>query len=84
MAASHVEPVFLLRRSLAPLSTTRSGTATGSIERYSALDICLAPEETSGRETILGAQDIQGFMEDLSPATPAVGSCGRRNLSPIW
>ena len=61
MAASHVELMFLLRRSLPQLATSRSDAATGSTARITALDICLAAEETSGRETITGAQDIRGL-----------------------
>lgn len=53
-----VEPVFLRKRDL-PTQFDRHGHQIN--ERYSALNICLAAEKISGRETIHGAQDIKGL-----------------------
>lgn len=46
-----VEPVFVLNRELPP---RKDG-------RYDTLEICLAAEQVSGLETILGAQEIRGL-----------------------
>lgn len=42
-------------------ATSRSDAATGSTATITALDSCLAAEETSGRETITAAQGIRGL-----------------------
>lgn len=53
MATATVEPLFLLRRNLPP--------ASGERDRFEALELCLAAERVSGRETIMGAQEIRGL-----------------------
>ena len=48
----HVEPVFILKKDLPP-----------SLEpRFTTLDICLSCESVSGRETIVGCQQIRGLI----------------------
>jgi hypothetical protein len=48
-----VEPVFIRRRD--------RPYAGDSDTRYDVLDICLAAEKVSGKETILGAQETNGL-----------------------
>ena len=51
MATTHVEPVFFLVRDV-PVS---------SDSRLDTLEVCLAAERVSGRETVFGAQEIKGM-----------------------
>lgn len=57
MSVSSVEPVFLKNRDI-----------PDSENRISGLDLCLAGEQSSGRGSIVGAQDIRGLWR-IYPAT---------------
>ena len=66
-AASHSEPVFLLRRDLPQFR----GQWDTDMKRYSALEICLAVEKVYGKETILGAREIRGLWRIYPLSRPA-------------
>jgi hypothetical protein len=64
-AFATVEPIFIRRKDLPPTSDSDT--------KYNILDMCLAAERVTGRETILGAQEIHGLWRIYPATTEARG-----------